>query len=159
MNRIAIALTAASALALSACAKKAPESLPPDPVDTSTPTPTVTPTPSGPIEGSGAHFRQVMAGQDTIYFDTDKFDIDSQDAAALRSQAQYMLQYTQSRATIEGHADERGTPVDDQLRQRAPGGDRLERIRLGPEPPRGDGGAQLTKGLAAAALSGSAKQP
>ena len=109
MNRIAIALTAASALALSACAKKAPESLPPDPVDTSTPTPTVTPTPSGPIEGSGAHFRQVMAGQDTIYFDTDKYDIDSQDAAALRSQAQYLLQYTQARATIEGHADERGT--------------------------------------------------
>jgi peptidoglycan-associated lipoprotein len=109
MNRTAIALIAASALALSACAKKAPESLPPDPVDTSTPTPTVTPTPSGPIEGSGAHFRQVMAGQDTIFFDTDKYDIDSQDAAALRSQAQYLLQYTQARATIEGHADERGT--------------------------------------------------
>jgi peptidoglycan-associated lipoprotein len=50
-----------------------------------------------------------MAGQDTIFFDTDKYDIDSQDAAALRSQAQYLLQYTQARATIEGHADERGT--------------------------------------------------
>jgi peptidoglycan-associated lipoprotein len=50
-----------------------------------------------------------MAGQDTIYFDTDKFDIDSQDAAALRSQAQYLMQYPQIRATIEGHCDERGT--------------------------------------------------
>ena len=109
MNRIAIALTAASALALSACAKKAPESLPPDPVDTSTPTPTVTPTPSGPIEGSGAHFRQVMAGQDTIYFDTDKYDIDAEDQQALRQQAQYLQQYPNVRATVEGHADERGT--------------------------------------------------
>lgn len=109
MNRIAIALTAASALALSACAKKAPETLPPEPVQPGTPAPTATPAPTGPIEGSQEHFRQVMAGQDTIYFDTDMFNIDSQDAAALRSQAQYLLQYPQARATIEGHADERGT--------------------------------------------------
>ena len=109
MNRIAIALTMASALALSACAKKAPETLPPDPVQTGTPTPTPTSGPSGPIEGSGAHFRQVMAGQDTIYFDTDKFDIDSEDQAALRQQAQYLQQYPNVRATVEGHCDERGT--------------------------------------------------
>ena len=109
MKNIAILLTAASALALSACAKKAPEQLPPEPINTSTPTPTVTPTPTGPIAGTQAHFSSVMAGQDTIYFDTDKFDIDSQDAAALRSQAQYLLQYPNIRATVEGHADERGT--------------------------------------------------
>jgi peptidoglycan-associated lipoprotein len=108
MNRLAIALATAGALALSACAKKPPEQLPPEPLPTATPAPT-TPAPSGPIEGSQAHFRQVMAGQDTIYFDTDKFDIDSQDAAALRSQAQYLMQYPQIRATIEGHCDERGT--------------------------------------------------
>lgn len=108
MNRIAIALTAASALALSACAKKAPEQLPPA-AEPTTSTPTATPTPTGPIPGSQTHFSQVMAGQDTIYFDTDMFNIDSQDAAALRSQAQYMQQYPQIRATIEGHADERGT--------------------------------------------------
>jgi peptidoglycan-associated lipoprotein len=108
MNRLAIALATAGALALSACATKPPEQLPPEPLPTATPAPT-TPAPSGPIEGSQAHFRQVMAGQDTIYFDTDKFDIDSQDAAALRSQAQYLMQYPQIRATIEGHCDERGT--------------------------------------------------
>ena len=51
----------------------------------------------------------MIGTQDTIYFDTDKYDIDSQDAAALRSQAQYLSQYTNARATIEGHADERGT--------------------------------------------------
>ena len=108
MNRLTIVLATASALALSACAKKAPEQLPPAPQETSTPTPTST-TPTGPVAGTQAHFSQTMRGQDIIYFDTDKFDIDSQDAAALRTQAQYLLQYPQIGATIEGHADERGT--------------------------------------------------
>ena len=107
MNRLAITMIAVSALSLSACAKKAPEQLPPAPEST-TSTPAPTP-PTGPIPGSQTHFRSVMNGQDVIYFDTDKFDIDSQDAAALRSQAQYMLQYPNIRATIEGHCDERGT--------------------------------------------------
>ena len=110
MNRLAIALTAASALALGACSKKAPEELPPAPPSTSTPTPTTTPTTTtGAIPGTAAHFRQVMAGQDVIYFDTDTYSIDSEDAAALRTQAQYLMQYASARATVEGHADERGT--------------------------------------------------
>lgn len=108
MNRLAVSLTVASALALSACAKKAPEQLPPAPQSTSAPAPTPTP-PSGPIPGSQAHFSQVMAGQDTVYFDTDRYNIDSEDAARLRTQAQYLQQYPQVRATIEGHCDERGT--------------------------------------------------
>nr|WP_305098482.1 peptidoglycan-associated lipoprotein Pal [Croceibacterium sp. D39] len=108
MNKLTISLVTASALALTACAKKAPDQLPPAPESTSAPAPTPTP-PSGPIPGSEAHFKQVMSGQDVIYFDTDKFNIDSDDAAALRSQAQYLLQYPQIRATVEGHADERGT--------------------------------------------------
>jgi len=50
-----------------------------------------------------------MRGADTIYFNTDMYDIDSQDAAALRQQAEYLLQYSSSGATVQGHADERGT--------------------------------------------------
>lgn len=112
MNRFAIALVTVSALALGACSKKAPEILPP--IVDSTPTqtvvtPTPTPTPTGPIPGSQAHFARAMSGQDVIFFDTDLFNIDSQDAAALRSQAEYLLQHGNSRATVEGHADERGT--------------------------------------------------
>jgi peptidoglycan-associated lipoprotein len=108
MNKIAIAVTLASALALSACKKEAPEELPPPPqVDTATPTPTTTP--SGPIPGTQPHFQQMMQGRDVIYFDTDKFDIDSEDQAALRQQAQYLQQYPNVRATVEGHCDERGT--------------------------------------------------
>jgi peptidoglycan-associated lipoprotein len=50
-----------------------------------------------------------MAGRDTILFDTDMFNIDAQDQAALREQANYLTQYPNIRATIEGHCDERGT--------------------------------------------------
>ena len=110
MQRIVIMLVTASALAVSACAKKAPEELPPPPQTAApTPPPAATPTPSGPQPGSQAHFRQAMAGSDTIYFDTDKYDIDAPDQAALQKQAQYMSQYPNIRATVEGHADERGT--------------------------------------------------
>ena len=105
----AIALTAVGALALSACKKEAPEELPPPP-QTSTPAPTPGPSqPTGPVPGTQAHFSQTLQGRDTIYFDTDKFDIDAEDQAALRQQAQYLQQFANVRATVEGHADERGT--------------------------------------------------
>lgn len=110
MQKLVLALAAVSTIGLAACSKKAPEELPPPPQQT-TPAPTA-PAPTGPAAaapGTQAHFVQAMRGQDTIYFDTDKYDIDSQDQAALRAQAQYMSQYAQIRATVEGHADERGT--------------------------------------------------
>ena len=44
-----------------------------------------------------------------IYFDTDRFNIDSTDSVALQVQAQYLAQYSEINVTIEGHADERGT--------------------------------------------------
>jgi peptidoglycan-associated lipoprotein len=109
MNRLTISLVAASALALSACAKKAPEQLPPAPEQPVAETPTAPSQPTGPVPGTEAHFKQAMNGQDVIYFDTDKFNIDSEDAMALRTQAQYLLQYPQITATIEGNCDERGT--------------------------------------------------
>jgi len=109
MRNIAIAVTLASALALSACKKEPPEQLPPPPQNVVVPTPTPTPGPQGPIPGTQQHFAQVMQGRDVIYFDTDKFDIDAEDQAALRQQAQYLQQYPNVRATVEGHCDERGT--------------------------------------------------
>jgi peptidoglycan-associated lipoprotein len=109
MNRIAFAVTLASALALPACKKEAPEQLPPPPQGAETPTPTPAPLPQGPVPGTQQHFSQTMQGRDVIYFDFDKFDIDAEDQAALRTQAQYLQQYPNVRATIEGHCDERGT--------------------------------------------------
>ena len=107
MNKIALAITVCSAIALSACSKKPPAELPPAPQSTATPAPP--PRQAGPVPGSQEHFRQVMAGRDTILFDTDMFNIDAEDQGALREQANYLSQYPNVRATIEGHADERGT--------------------------------------------------
>ncbi|WP_338243329.1 peptidoglycan-associated lipoprotein Pal [Aurantiacibacter hainanensis] len=110
MNRIIIALTLSSALALGACKKEPPEMAPPPPQDTTaTPAPTPAPTATAPQPGSQSHFSTAMSGADTIYFDTDRYNIDTDDATALRRQAEYLLQYTNARATVEGHADERGT--------------------------------------------------
>ena len=103
-----IALVAAATLALSACSHKAPAQLPPDPG------PAVT-TNTGPggagtaAPGSQADFVAQLMGQDTVYFDTDRYNIDSADMAALAAQAQWLQQYPNKRATIEGHCDERGT--------------------------------------------------
>jgi len=101
-------LVLAASLALAGCTKKAPPALPPAPEPT-TATAAPLPTMSGPVAGSQADFAASLMGQDTIYFDTDKYDIDQADAAALRTQAQWLMRYPGKRATIEGHCDERGT--------------------------------------------------
>ncbi len=110
MNRIILAFTVSSALALGACSRTPPEVTPDPPQDIATPTPTPTATtPMGPQPGSQGHFANAMQGADTIYFDTDRYNIDNEDMVALRRQAEYLLQYPSARATVEGHADERGT--------------------------------------------------
>ncbi|MCB2067402.1 MAG: peptidoglycan-associated lipoprotein Pal [Erythrobacter sp.] len=111
MKRIVIALTLSSVLALGACKREPPQVDIPAPMDAVAPTPTPTPppVPQGPQPGSQAHWSQAMQGADTIFFDTDRFNIDSEDMVALRRQAEYLLQYSNARATVEGHADERGT--------------------------------------------------
>ena len=109
-TRLATAALLTSALALGACAKKAPEELPPVQPTTAAPDTTPTPTaPTGPIVGSQAHFEQAVGSSSVIYFDTDRFNIDSTDAAALQAQAQYFARFPQLTFTIEGHTDERGT--------------------------------------------------
>ncbi|HEY6817334.1 MAG TPA: peptidoglycan-associated lipoprotein Pal [Croceibacterium sp.] len=109
MKKIVLVATFASVMALSACKKEAPAEIPPPPQNIVTPTPTPPPPPQGPIPGTQAHFAREMAGRDTIYFDTDMFNVDAEDQVALRQQATYLQQYSNIRATIEGHADERGT--------------------------------------------------
>ena len=110
VSKVATAAILTSALALGACAKKAPEELPPvQQTSAPTPTPPAAPTQAGPIVGSQAHFEQAVGSSTTVYFDTDRFNIDSTDAAALQAQAQYFARFPQMNFTIEGHTDERGT--------------------------------------------------
>ena len=109
MNRIGRA-TACSlfVLALAGCSKKPPESLPPTPgaaPQTSAPAPAT----SGVVPGSQAEFVSTMSGRDTIFFSTDDYSIDNEDAASLRAQAEWLMRYPQKVAVVQGHADERGT--------------------------------------------------
>ena len=107
-NRLGTAaFLVAGSLAMSACASKAPKQLPPDPAGIGSSSDTGSQ--AGVVPGSQADFVAVMNGQDTIYFDTDRYNVDSVDAAALQTQAQWLARYPNKRATIEGHADERGT--------------------------------------------------
>ncbi len=49
------------------------------------------------------------AGSDTVYFGTDEYQLDAAAQATLAAQAKWMLANPRVRASIEGHADERGT--------------------------------------------------
>jgi peptidoglycan-associated lipoprotein len=49
------------------------------------------------------------AGSDTVYFGTDEHILDSAAQATLAAQARWLLENPNVRASIEGHADERGT--------------------------------------------------
>ena len=96
-------------LALVACAKKPPKELPPAPGGTGQEV--IDNGASGDaavLPGSQADFIASVTA-DTIYFDTDRYTIDSADGAILQSQAQWLARYPAKRITVEGHADERGT--------------------------------------------------
>ncbi|MFN5243883.1 MAG: peptidoglycan-associated lipoprotein Pal [Novosphingobium sp.] len=107
-SRLTLTAAIVASLALGACASKAPKQLPPDPGPAGS-TGSTQGESSAPTPGSQADFVAQMMGQDTIYFDTDKFNVDSADQAALQAQATWLLKYPGKRATVEGHADERGT--------------------------------------------------
>ena len=105
-NNFTLAMVLASALVLSACSRKAPKILPPDPggaVSTDTGGSTAA------TPGSQADFAAQMMGQDTVYFDTDQYNIDAADQQALAAQAVWLAKYPAKRVTIAGHTDERGT--------------------------------------------------
>jgi peptidoglycan-associated lipoprotein len=103
----AIGLLLLSATALSACGKKKIADLPPPASGT------------GYGDNNGSNAGQVIPGSqedfvasissDRIFFDTDRFNVDTQDQATLQSQAQWLARYPNVRITLEGHADERGT--------------------------------------------------
>ena len=109
-RRIVITALLAGTAALGACKKEPPTSLPPDPTPTATSTTGIDDGSGGSAAlGSQAHFVNAVNGQNVIYFDTDQYNVDSADAAALQTQAAYLNQYPQISITVEGHADERGT--------------------------------------------------
>ena len=111
MNKsILIGMTAIALTSLGACRR------PPGPVDTVPPI--TNPDTTGGTTADDAELVELpamqadliaKAGSDTIYFGTDEYQIDAQSQATLAAQARWMLANPNVRASIEGHADERGT--------------------------------------------------
>ncbi len=108
--KMAAILLASTAL-VAGCGKKKVEELPP--VAEGTEGQPVTDPNGGMgqiVPGSQEDFLQTV-GQygDRIFFDTDRFNVDTEDQATLQRQAQWLARYPNVRVTVEGHADERGT--------------------------------------------------
>lgn len=99
-------IAAITMLTVGACAKKAPDTLPPAPEGTGgTDTGSNT---GGVVPGSQQDF-VANVSSDRIFFGFDQYNIDAEDQATLQSQAQWLARYPAVRVTLEGHADERGT--------------------------------------------------
>ena len=122
MNKFILIGMTATALALGACGKKTP------PADIGA---AVTDPNAGAaipaddnvdlVELPGMQADLVAkAGSDTVYFGTDKSELDSASRATLAAQARWMLANPSVKGSIEGHADERGTRERTALENGAP---------------------------------------
>ena len=111
MKRTMMTALVVVSLGLGACSKK-------------TTGPTVAPLPPAPIVDNNSTDPNSLeltelpalqadmvarAGADTIYFATDRYDLDPAAQATLAAQAQWLIAHPDVRASLEGHADERGT--------------------------------------------------
>lgn len=62
----------------------------------------------GVDDPTSVEYFNVVVG-DRVFFGTDRFDLDLDAQTVLARQAQWLIQNPGANATIEGHADERGT--------------------------------------------------
>ncbi|TGX52764.1 peptidoglycan-associated lipoprotein Pal [Sphingomonas gei] len=110
MSKMTTSLVLGLALVATAgCAKKRPPELPPTPTEI-----------APPSDGSSGESSDTLAGRlneqfkrevtsDTVHFALDQYDIDSEARSILGSQASWLVAHPETRITLEGHADERGT--------------------------------------------------
>lgn len=109
MAKLTTSLVLVAALVATAgCAKKKPDVLPPAPAESTTP---VVDNGDADQYGSNAlneRFKREVTS-DTVHFALDQYDIDPEARAILDSQARWLTSNPNTRITIEGHCDERGT--------------------------------------------------
>jgi len=67
------------------------------------------PDPNLPIPGSAEDFAYQSGGEPRIFFGYNQYDLSPEARDVLRRQANWLNQYENATAVIEGHADERGT--------------------------------------------------
>ena len=111
MNKSILIGMTAPALTLGACGRKPPPAeVPPVEQPTTTDPNSTDPNSLEVVELPALQADLVAkAGSDTIYFGTDEYSLDDASKATLAAQAQWMMANPNVRASIEGHADERGT--------------------------------------------------
>jgi peptidoglycan-associated lipoprotein len=95
LRGVRFAAVLVAALAISACAKNAED--------------TLANGGAGAAATPGSQQDFVVNVGDRVFFDTDQTDLSSQARTTLDNQAQWLSRYGQYSFTIEGHADERGT--------------------------------------------------
>ncbi|HMO76979.1 MAG TPA: peptidoglycan-associated lipoprotein Pal [Sphingopyxis sp.] len=101
-------IAAITMLSVAGCSKKAPDTLPPNPDGISDGSGSGSGIGNAVIPGSQQDFLNNVAS-DRIFFGFDQYNIDAEDQATLRSQAQWLQRNPAVRVLLEGHADERGT--------------------------------------------------
>ena len=106
IRRTTAMIAAITMLAVGACAKKAPDQLPPAPDGTGTDIGSNT---GGVVPGSQQDFIANVSS-DRIFFGFDQYNVDAEDQATLQSQAQWLARNPAVRVTLEGHAVGSGTP-------------------------------------------------
>ena len=111
MNKLILAGMTATALMLGACGKKVPPADIPPPAEQAPVDPNSTDPNSLEVVELPALQADLVAkaGSDTVYFGTDQYTLDEPSRATLAAQARWMIANPNVRASIEGHADERGT--------------------------------------------------
>ena len=108
-----LAIVAAGAASLAACAHKPKPAFPttPPPQTQAQPPVRTTPPPApvtqGALPGSEQDF--VVNVGDRVYFDFDKYDIRADAQPLLAAQANWLKQYSAVQVRIEGNCDEKGT--------------------------------------------------
>lgn len=105
-NATRLVLVAACAIALAACSKKVKEEAP-------APAPTPAPTPA-PVVDDGRYGPEDLdtdacLRQRTVYFDLDQDAVKPEFQAIMACHAKYLQDRSESRVTLEGNADERGS--------------------------------------------------
>ena len=110
MNKIVLVGMTAIALSLGACGRKVPPAEVP-PVE-QPPAADANSTDPNSLEVELPALQADLvakAGSDTVYFGTDEYSLDDASKTTLAAQAQWLIANPNVRASIEGHADERGT--------------------------------------------------
>ena len=87
-----------------------PEPLPPAPEIVSNPAP-AGPTPA---EAAAERLRGLISRLQTVHFETGRWDLDENARQIVESNAEVLREVGEMRATIEGHADERGSDTYNQ---------------------------------------------